>query len=77
MIRLVLGLKQPLFYLWLSYAQLSSYGAPSAVVLEAMRGLAEPSGELIQPGLLTCVFRYETDEPKCTADAGLAGLNAF
>lgn len=58
-------------------APLSSSSPPSAVVLEAMRGLADPSGELIQPGLLTCVFRYETDEPKCTADAGLAGLNAF
>lgn len=58
-------------------APLSSSSPPSVVVLEAMRGLAGPSGELIQPGLLTCVFRYETDEPKCTADAGLARLNAF
>lgn len=54
-------------------------GSPPLVLHQrwCWRGLAEPSGELIQTGLLTCVFRYETDEPKCTADAGLAGLNAL
>lgn len=82
MIRFVLGLKQPLFYLWFGSVRL-----PSPLILEPsivasgvgdnVGGLADPSGELIQRGLLTCVFRYETDEPKCTADASLAGLSAL